>query len=460
MKTLALILLLLFFMSCNQNNKNSNNDLAMETPIIYNDLCFALDSIRFCEDKTDGFCPKLPLDVYFLNSKNGQFQNGYSSTLSSNIQPSFANFSWQSFIALNWPADTNGKPIGELTENPNNMRVWEYYTDASTVFNTAPNDVKKLNNTIKKVLHLSSKNPESIQVSEFLEADNYPLIDRNLNFVVFEEKMNSIEELFITSNHLTTKEGIYNYNKKVGGFQLPANTDTTVGAMEVKASWRIIDKNKGDDARIYFTREATIYVDSDNSVSGKPSTIDCTIGLVGFHILRKTKKFNDWVLDTFEHVNNVPDNVQQAQTNQQTKWSFYNPACLNCAPNTPPKHVAGDTLKNGSVVYKWNTSSPYGSRYGTTVPGEANGKAFGTQVTRVYPVYYCTEQLNNIWQSKLKSLILLFLPQRLFHHVSGLFCASSNSTFARSKAFCASSITFCSVSFNEEKRSKSIPTSS
>lgn len=93
MKTLALILLLLFFMSCNQNNKNSNNDLAMETPIIYNDLCFALDSIRFCEDKTDGFCPKLPLDVYFLNSKNGQFQNGYSSTLSSNIQPSFANFS-------------------------------------------------------------------------------------------------------------------------------------------------------------------------------------------------------------------------------------------------------------------------------------------------------------------------------------------------------------------------------
>lgn len=414
MKTTAILFLLILFTSCNSKNKTTINDMAMESPIIYDDLCFALDSIRFCEDKTNSFCPKLPLDVYFLNSKNGDFANGYSSTLSPEIQPSFANFSWQSFIALNWPADSDGNADGALNENPNNLRVWEYYTDVSTVFDTAPNGVKKLNATKgKKVLHLTSKNPESIKVSEFLEEDNYPLIDRNLNFVVFEEKINSVEELFITNNKLTTKEGIYNYNKKTGGFQLPANTDTEVGAMEIKASWRIIDTTKGDDASLYFTREATIAVDADNSVSGQSFTIDCTIGLVGLHILRKTKKFNNWVWSTFEHVNNVPNNVQEAQTNQQNKWSFYNPECLNCPPNTPPQHVAGDTLENKAVVYKWNTSAPYASRYGVTVAGEASGKAFGTQVTRVYPIYYCTEQLNSIWQSKLKALGSVFSNYKL-----------------------------------------------
>ncbi|WP_299887846.1 hypothetical protein [uncultured Lacinutrix sp.] len=466
MKITTLLILLFLFTSCLSDKNKNSNTIAMEVPTIETDLCFAIDSIRFCEDKTDSFCPKLPLDVYYLNSKDGQFQNGYSSTLSPNTQPSFANFSWQSFIALNWPADSNGNPVGELNENTNNKRVWEYYTDASTVFNSAPKGVTNLNTTQgKKILHLSSKNPESIQVSEFLEADDYPLIDRNLNFVVFEEKMNSIEELFITKNNLTTKEGIYNYKKKHGDFQLPTNTDKKVGAMEIKASWRIIDTSKGDDASLFFTREATIFVDADNSISGQSFTIDCTIGLVGLHILRKTKKFNNWVWSTFEHVDNVPDNVQEAQTDQETNWSFYNPECLNCAPNTPPQHIAGDTLSNGTVVYRWNTTAPYGARYGVTVAGEANGKAFGTQVTRVYPVYYCTEQLNSIWQSKLKALGSVFANYKLvgtqwmlpldappFSKINAPFFLGNTTaeTYMQDSASCISCHDFATVKYNGE----------
>jgi len=50
-------------------------------------------------------------------------------------QTRFDAFSWQSFVALNWPADSAGNPMpGNFTDNPTAPRVWEGWTNAAVLF--------------------------------------------------------------------------------------------------------------------------------------------------------------------------------------------------------------------------------------------------------------------------------------------------------------------------------------
>ena len=414
MKHLILLFVCVCFCSCNDRPKQA--DYIASTDSISGITCPTLDSIRFCENKTDELCSNLPLDVYFLNSTDGQFQNGYSSVLAPGIQPSFDNFSWQSFVALNWPSDASGNPIGaNFTDDKDSLRVWERFTDASKIFNTHSDALKtfKTKNPSSKILSENSKISSNVEVSDFIEADGNALVDRNLNFVVYEVKMNPVEEKFILDNNLNTKKGIYEYYKSKDTIILPVQNGTIPGSIEIKASWRILDSSKGDDLSRFYTQNATIFVTSENSVSGQSFSFECTLGLVGIHILRKTEKFGFWVWSTFEHIDNVPDNLQQAQTNQEQNWSFYNPECLNCPMNQPPKHVSGDTISPNNIVYRWKTEAPYAEHYATVVPGEGQGQKFGTQVSRVYPIYFCTEQLNSIWQSKLSELGSVFANYKL-----------------------------------------------
>lgn len=416
MKKQTFLLLALAFIACEKQSSNKEKKLAVISEI-ETDLCFNMSNVYLCPDKTNNFCSELPLEVKNIKSTDGSFGFGYTSKLSPEFQPSFDVFSWQSFIALNWPADSTGKPTGNLTDTPEALRVWEYYKDVNELFKansevlSARQNVN--NNKPTRFFYLDSKAPTAaVNPSSFLQADGFPLIDRNLNFVVFEEKVNPIEEEFITSNNLTTKAGINAYyNAKNQTFEMPVNTASLPGSMEIKASWRILDTSKGDDLSRYYHQNAVIYISDESSADGQAFTINCTVGLVGMHIIRKTGNFKDWIWSTFEHVDNVPDNQQKAQNDLEKKWSFYNPACLNCEPNVPPAHVAGDTV-NAKVMYRWNKSAPYANRYAQKVPGEM-GSGYGTQVSRIYPIYYCTDQLNTIWQSALKEQNSVFANYKL-----------------------------------------------
>ncbi len=77
--------------------------------------CFCGDTIH-CQQ----FCSQLPIDV------TEKFNPGYDGALTPTFQPPFDVFSWQTFIALNWPADAKGNPmkcsIGDSLQAP---RVWE-----------------------------------------------------------------------------------------------------------------------------------------------------------------------------------------------------------------------------------------------------------------------------------------------------------------------------------------------
>lgn len=393
-KFIVLLLLAGVVYACNQMQED---DVSAPAPQLS-------QPIKFCTSGPNQLCSILPIDLD-TNLVKGF---GYDSFLDSAKQPPFDQFSWQTFVALNWPSDASGKPIGNsIGDHPGALRVWEHYQDPAEIFGASGADMVLHMSAAKKenakFFYLDSKAPHPLlPFRDFEEADGHPLIDRNLNFAVFEIKINPIEATFITTNKLTTKKGIDSFYFANGkSFKLPQGDSATgnPGSMEIKASWRILDPAKGDDTSRYYCRNAVIYVDSASNVTGKPMVVRAKVGLVGMHILRKSTFFSEMMIwSTFEHVDNTPDNPQEAQmANKQ--WSFYNPACLNCIPNDTPAFRTGD-----ASTYRWDSTYPYGKRYAVKAPSQP-GDSFGTQAVRVYPVFKYTEQMSNAWRAKLKGTV-------------------------------------------------------
>ncbi|HYF30929.1 MAG TPA: hypothetical protein VD993_07405 [Chitinophagaceae bacterium] len=358
---------------------------------------------KFCDSGSGNvLCPYLPVDV------DTNFSVGYDSYLDSSRQPPFDQFSWQTFIALNWPANASGQPIGNsIGDNPDSMRVWEYYMDPAQVFGGNTQELVLHMGTAKrenqKLFYMDSKSPEALMpVKGFKEADGHPLIDRNLNFALYEIKMNPTEVNFVTQHSLTTKAGIAAYAKAHDNrFELPSSDSASgnPGTIEIKASWRILDHTKGDDTTRFYCRNAIIYIDSGHVVNHKPLVIRAKVGLVGMHIVRKTQKFDMMIWSTFEHIDNTPDDPQSAQMDTRKKWSFYNPECLNCLPNDTPAFQQGDNKR-----YRWDSTPPWAKRYAVPAPSQP-GDSFGTQVVRVYPVYKYTNRINDAWRAQLRGTV-------------------------------------------------------
>ena len=362
---------------------------------------------KYCDSgSANTLCSYLPIDV------DTTFGVGYDSYLDSTRQPPFDQFSWQTFVALNWPANSQGTAIGGgIGDFPDSMRVWEYFTDPAVVFsgggaeNTSADLVVHLGGAKQqnlKFFYMDSKAPHALMpVKGFKEADGHPLIDRNLNFALYEIRMNPTEVNFVTTYHLTTVDSIAAYYKSHNDqFRLPSSDSVTrdPGTIEVKASWRILDTAKGDDPTRFYTRNALIYIDGAHVVNNKPLSFRAKVGLVGMHIIRKTQKFDMMIWSTFEHIDNTPDSPQEAQMDMNRRWSFYNPKCLNCALNDTPVYQGNETK------YRWDSTAPWAKRYAVAAPSQP-GDSFGTQVVRQFPIYKSTNQINSAWRAQLKGTV-------------------------------------------------------
>lgn len=361
----------------------------------------------FCANGDSNLCTLLPYDVA------EDFGFGYQSVLDSQFQPPFDAFSWQTFVALNWPADAQGNPTGNsIGANANNMRVWEYYTDPSIAFaNGLLAGELKLHmaaaeNSGQKLLYMDSKSPRHLlqlarKPDEFVEADGMPLVDRNGNFTLYEIRINKVEDTFIRNNKLNTAANIYKYATRGDSGQVHASLELpqsdslqqNPGTIEVKTSWRILDPAKGDDTSRFYCRKATIYIDAKHTTNKKPLVVPgVTVGLVGMHIIRNTPKMNGFLIwTTFEHVDNAPE---EGERNSGTRWSYYNKDCKDCPVNTPPPYQPGDDSQ-----FLWSPAPPYASHYSDSMKG------YGTQVVRENAIYKWTDVLNNWWRAKLKGTV-------------------------------------------------------
>ena len=153
-----------------------------------------------------------------------------------NEEKEINNFAWQTFVALNWPADCKtGEPQSDpnikIGDAPNAPRVWEFYNGASDIFLANGNKPENLKvvppnctNERKErkpvFISLSETEPELADQKELVEqrklkldglnrsagdiqnfvsgiqrlvSASLPLIDRWGNYILNENRMNPVE---------------------------------------------------------------------------------------------------------------------------------------------------------------------------------------------------------------------------------------------------------------------------
>jgi len=328
-------------------------------------------------------------------------------------------FSWQTFIAMNWPADSNN--CGPDTSNGrsilsgNGPVVWETYLSSDQVFVVSPatpaawctggatmanatahaNAFAHIPPKVMALAHKTGIYRFVSRISKFPngleEAVGGPLVDQNGRFARYEVHMNQDEYNYIIAKSLWSKAGQKQFPDSTVAMPAGPSGYGPVGAMEFKAAWKIL--GKGDDPSRFYKIKAIVYNDDSGEPSPGPNPV--TLGLVGLHIGHKTTTQGNWVWSTFEQVDNLTT-------------SFFNPHCDTCKVNQPV------------------TKTPY-------VELDSNGNPLNapTQVKRVNPVGDPdADGINKYFQSLLKGSVwanyhLVSTQWLLFENMFPSFLANS-----------------------------------
>ncbi|WP_441235824.1 hypothetical protein [Bradyrhizobium sp. 930_D9_N1_4] len=315
---------------------------------------------KFCANGTSGLCSIVP--AYIGPDPGLKQTQGYNGLYgqppqneTADVQSPFDNMSWQMFVALNWVAGGVKEPAAQGLTQPG-RRVWQTYPTVSSLFGNAPVIAGCTQALALPIFHIGSdgKGQPKPNNEEYLQAaTNKPLIDVNGNWTLFERRVNEIEAQYLRapggqkSQTLTTKAGQLNFIKNnPGGAAFTSSAtvpDGANGAIEIKASWRILDSSKDNPSK-FFTQNILLAVSGDLVRDGRPFCRSERVGLVGMHILQRNPvdKANpalrpQWIWSTFEHVDNAPlakapcNVADGCGTDKATDW-INQPSC---GPATP-----------------------------------------------------------------------------------------------------------------------------
>jgi hypothetical protein len=223
--------------------------------------------------------------------------------------PFFDDYSWRSFIALNWPtlrgAENRGLPdrtkaFGDIA----GPRVWNNWKSRYEVFQpkgvapSAWNSYDGANpcgpgfrNDIPTLSAFTAFGDFNQAVFSLDKVGN-PLVAQNRNYARYEVRINRPEFDSIVGNKWYIAANLPTHDKPV-----PFN----LGSTEIKAAWRILtDKDTPAIRARYYVRNAQVF----DVAAGKCLPRD--VALVGFHIVTKTPNRKQWIWSSFEHVDNVP----------------------------------------------------------------------------------------------------------------------------------------------------------
>lgn len=312
------------------------------------------------------------------------------------LQPFADILAWQTFIALNWPAPnpivqrgvpdqqnivggfvTKGGEGGSGSQMPSGPTVWETYKDTADIYlnppvRPSPFDAPEKIPAVcsaQATAHPEAANHVLTMTSKFdplfqgnKQADGNRLVDQNGQDVWYDVKLNRTYYDYVVNN------GFYNStNQKGKTISFPSSSNTTAGqaTIKVKAAWKImglLGSKQPDDTKRFYTTTALILDPATNTCEPR------LVGLVGLHVVMKTKQLPQWLWATFEQVDNAPDQGTTPPAGQ--KYSFNNPACTNCPVNVPP----------------------------------GKGDQTPTQVVRVVPVDSVAASQNSLYQAALRTL--------------------------------------------------------
>lgn len=235
-------------------------------------------------------------------------------------RPSFDYFSWQSFIALNWPVDSGSRGVPDSPDDPSvftaagatTATVWGSYKGAWELLNQdeqrpSPWDSSTIavtpcgqSTTEEKLMLMASKS--GTMLDDLNEAFSYPLIDQDSNYVYFEISFNEQQYDFVRGIDNDSTSWLYRaVNLQAAEpISMPATSSAGRGAIMLKAGWRILDGSVQVDTSRFHRSRAQVYNPVDSTCTTQ------TLGLVALHIAQKMEAFPQWIWSTFEHVDNVP----------------------------------------------------------------------------------------------------------------------------------------------------------
>jgi len=266
-------------------------------------------------------------------------------------------YSWQALIAINWPLDANGNVRENFTDK--GIPAWLKWKEAFQVFRA---DGKKpapwkstrtgsglglkesvLDDSGSRII-LNSITPThtgNLNIAdETDQAFSGQLFDQNGNVVVYEVLINKEEFDYIVDNNLYNINGQLKFSKTNTEANFPAGNyeSQELGATEIKLAWKILEDT--DHKERYFKDEGYII----NEKTGE--TKKENIGLIGFHISQKTPSGKQWVWSTFEHIDNLDQNVIELD-NEKTVIppTLTNPDCEICPVNVD--------VNNGKNTYEY-----------------------------------------------------------------------------------------------------------
>lgn len=292
--------------------------------------------------------PNFPGDVTVTNGAGGLPA----------LQADFDVFSWNSFIAANWPPgpDGGGNPNEKIGAGPtgDNPTVWERWISTANVFLDGgktpswdgkpeiPAACKGIYKEGIRIVRQYGKTPTVLtQVSQPFQTG--PLIDQNGNFARFDIVINKPMFDYIVANKLYSKAGQKAFT---GAAKFPCGAlNGDVGTVMAKAAWKLLTDPAKERAR-FHTSDVLLYTPASKNPKIDEKCEAGVVGLVGLHIAHKTNDAAQWVWSTFEHVDNDPTEEEVKKNTLKASYNFFNPTC---GANCPAQNTAAPRPWNPNV---------------------------------------------------------------------------------------------------------------
>ena len=215
----------------------------------------------------------------------------------------FDAYSWQVFVALNWPAASGPRGVPDKKKTIADRtapRVWETWKSVEETFipgGTAPAawdepETHKLCRNTGELGPTPTKLLADLNQGDTNGGFVGPLVAQNRTYVRYEIRMNRVEFDEIVSKQFYLRDKLPPADEGLPELPILPN-----GTIDIKAAWREV--RPGENTDRYYQTEA-LAVD--------PATGQCdkrTFVLIGFHIGQKTPRRPQWIWSTFEHVDNI-----------------------------------------------------------------------------------------------------------------------------------------------------------
>ncbi len=239
----------------------------------------------------------------------------------------FHRWSCQTCLWLTSPEPgTNGRLVFEGFADPNDLFTSNGKGPGSVPYPGHTDPARPL-----KMLARVAKSQTTVSIKDVFQAGpgNKALIDQNGAIVYYSNHLNKAYWNFIVDKQF--------YDLKT--LQADKTTDFPVGAIELKASWRIAQKkqedgqwgkwlieNAEDRFHVIETTIPTVVVNEQRQIVTSPADpVAAKMALVGMHVVGVVQQHPEFIWATFEHVDNAPDKAK-TPTNDggpTGPWSFY-----------------------------------------------------------------------------------------------------------------------------------------